>query len=335
MKVRIPLLFLLLFAFACETENTPPQALFTVAPSVGNIKTIFDLDASASVDPDGLITLLTYRWDVNGDGLWDMDFGPWKFFWCSFKDTGSYEIRLEVKDGFGAVTPSSFTVKVEGFYSMTDPRDGQVYPVVKLGSYWWFARNLNIGKTVDVSEELANNGAIEKYVYPGSDPESLYGGLYTWKEAMAGEILDGYAGICPPGWHIPSNSDWNNMLSIFRNESPPRAFTYRITNVWFVPDQTVTHDNYLQDGAIWRLLRETGSTGFDVVPVGYRNPDGAFGYKDYYFPGQTASFWTSSSYGDSRIRVRMYMNGTADGDVFKFADNPDFAFSIRCVRASL
>ncbi len=335
MKVRFSLFFLLIFSFACERENNPPQAQFTCSPSIGNVKTIFDLDASASIDPDGLKTLLTYRWDVNCDGKWDMDFGPWKFFNCSFQVPGIYGVRLEVKDSFGAISSYVYTVIVDSLHSITDPRDGQVYPVVKIGSYWWFARNLNIGKKLEASEQLANNGVIEKYIYPGSDSDNLYGGLYTWDEAMAGEIIEGTTGICPPGWHIPSNNDWKNMLSVFRNESPPRAFSYKISNVRFVPDQTVIHDNYLQAGAVWRLLRETGSTGFDVIPVGFRDPDGVFGYKDYHFPGKTASFWTSSSYGNSRIRVRMYANGTSDGDVFKFADNPEFAFSIRCVKESL
>ena len=324
MRIRIPIFFLLIFLCACERENAPPNVVLKCSPSEGTIKTIFDLDASASVDPDGLKTLLTYRWDVDGDGIWDMDFGPWKFFNCSFKVPGIYGVRLEVKDSFGAISLTVYTVKVDSIQTMTDPRDGQVYPIVKLGSYWWFGRNLNIGREGDRK--------IEKFTYPGSDPDSLFGGLYTWSEAMAGDVIEGSRGICPPGWHIPSNSDWNNMLSIFRNVSPPRAFTYSISNVKFVPDQKVTHDNYLQAGAVWRLLRETGSTGFDVVPVGYRDPDGAFDYLDYHFPGETASFWTSSSYGDSRIRVRMYMNGTSDGDVFKFADNPQFAFSVRCVK---
>ncbi len=335
MKIRFPLFLLIGMSFSCARENVAPDAKFTCTPPEGNVKTIFDLDATASEDPDGLKTLLTYRWDANDDGEWDMDFGPWKIYQCSFSQPGTYTVRLEVKDSFDGITSISCTVRVEGLRSITDPRDRQVYPVVKIGSYWWFARNLNIGKTLNPHQQQSNNGIIEKYIFPGPDPDSLNGGLYTWAEVMVGGTAEGATGICPPGWHVPSSSDWNNMLSVFRSESSERSFTYRISNVRFVPDQLVTHDNYQQAGAIWRLLRDKGSTGFDAVMVGYRNPDGEFDNRDYYFPGNTASFWTSSTYGIYQVRIRMYDSGTGEGDIFRFPDNPQFAFSVRCVKESL
>jgi uncharacterized protein (TIGR02145 family) len=323
MRIRISLFLVVLFVIACETENSAPTAVFTCTPPDGTINTLFDLDASASIDPDGLKSLLTYRWDVNGDGIWETGFGPAQYYSCRFSGPGTYEIRLEVKDSYEAVTRKSFTVVVDSLHHITDPRDGQVYPVVKIGSYWWMGRNLNIG------------GAIQKYVYPTDDPDGLNGGLYTWNDVMANTVIEGGQGICPPGWHVPSDGDWRNMLAAFRGAIVHNTHTYQIWGEKWVPDQTVTHDSYLSYGAIWRLLRETGSSGFDAVMVGYRDPDGLYADRDYHFPGHTATFWTSTMYADRSIRVRLYQTDTHEGDLFKLADNRQFAFSVRCVKESL
>jgi len=335
MKIRIIVLLLLPFAISCEPDNLAPDAIFTCSPPEGNVKTLFDLDATASVDPDGLKNLLVFRWDYNGDGQWDTPFGPNRISSCQFPEPGIYTIRLEVKDTYEAVTASVFTVTVDSLHHLTDPRDGQVYPVIRLGSNWWMGRNLNIGQPVDPSAGLSDNGIVEKYVYPADDPGSLNGGLYTWAEMMGYSENEGSRGICPPDWHIPTDSDWRNMLSVFRAAAQHHLQSYQIYGEKWVPDQQVTYDNYLSDGALWRLLKESGSTGFDAVMLGYRDPDGNFSDRDYHFPGKTATFWTSTISGDYAIRVRLYQTDDHDGDIFRLADNRRFAFSVRCVRESL
>jgi uncharacterized protein (TIGR02145 family) len=335
MKIRIPFWLPLLFLLSCEPENSAPNALFTCVPPEGNINTLFDLDATASVDPDGLKYLLQFRWDYNGDGTWDTPFGNWEIFSCRFPVPGSYTIRLEVKDNLDAVTSASITVHVDSLHRITDPRDGQVYPVVKIGSWWWLGRNLNCGKELNPNIIPINNNVIEKYTYPTEDPDSLNGGLYTWLELMAYGYVEGGQGICPPGWHVPTDAEWNDLLSVFRNERVPVTPAYYISGSKFIPDQTVVHYNYRSIGAIWKLLRETGSTGFDAVPLGYLDPDGVFSDRDYHFPGRTSTFWTSTMSGDYAYRVRMYQTEDHQGDVFRFADNRRYAFSVRCVKGSL
>ncbi|MFA6127468.1 MAG: FISUMP domain-containing protein [Bacteroidales bacterium] len=335
MKVRFFTSLLFLLAVSCEQDNLAPIATFSCFPREGNIWTLFDLDAGASDDPDGLKPLLQFRWDTNGDGKWETPFGPYEIFSSKYDVPGDYVIRLEVMDSHEGVSSREFTIHIDSLHHMTDPRDGQVYPVVKLGSYWWMARNLNIGQLIVPPQRQATNGQIEKYHYPAADPDGLNGGLYSWAELTEGGNPPGTGNICPPGWRIPSDDDWRNMLSVFRWAANRLSQTYQITNVKFVPDQRVTHDNYQTDGAVWRLLRETGSAGFDVVPLGYCDPDGFFGERDYYFPGKTSTFWTSTAYGDYAIRVRLYMTDNHVGDVFRFADHPGFAFSVRCVKESL
>lgn len=335
MKIRISFFLIALLLIACEPENIAPDARFTCIPPEGNINTLFDLDARSAEDPDGLKNLLLYRWDYDGDGQWDTSFGPFSITSHRYPDPGTYSVRLEVKDTYDAVSQFAYTLKVDSLHHFTDPRDGQVYPIVKLGSFWWMGRNLNVGKRIDPAFMQAHNGVIEKYVYPGDDPDSLYGGLYTWAEMMDNSSTEGSQGICPPGWHVPSDGDWRNMLSVFRAVGRISPQVYKVWGEKFVPDQTVTHDNYQSEGAVWRLLKETGSTGFNAIPLGYCDPDRNFGDRDYHFQGRISTWWSSTLSYDYAVRVRLYRDDNQSGDVFRFADNIKYAFSVRCVKESL
>ena len=57
--------------------------------------------------------------------------------------------------------------------------------------------------------EQSNNGIIEKYCY-NNEPDSCtkYGGLYQWNEMMQYTTQQGAQGICPPGWHLPTDEEW-------------------------------------------------------------------------------------------------------------------------------
>ena len=62
-------------------------------------------------------------------------------------------------------------------------------------------RNLDVGREVPDAAP-GDDGAVEKTCY-GNDTEScrVYGGLYTWTEAMQGARDPAVEGICPAGWH--------------------------------------------------------------------------------------------------------------------------------------
>jgi len=322
---------ILVLGFSCNPDNQVPVAVIDCLPEEGNVNTLFDLDAGGSVDPDGLAHLLTYRWDADADGVWDSDFGHLKVITAHFPVPGTYEIRLEVKDSYGMVSTASYRVAVDSLHHMTDSRDGQVYPVVKMGASWWMGRNLNYGIPIPFNQLPSCNSTVEKYVHP-EDPDSLKGGLYTWPEMMGYSYSEGGTGICPPGWHLPSDGDWKALMARFADAAIHQYPGYKISGEKFIPDREVKHDNYQASGAIWRLLRETGSTGFDAVLAGYVDPDGVYGDRDYHFTGHTASFWTSTISGDFAMRVRFYVTDDHEGEVFRLSDNRRFAFSVRCIK---
>jgi len=105
--------------------------------------------------------------------------------------------------------------------SFNDIRDGQVYPIVQLGSQCWFAANLNYGIMSNSSDPQTDNCTNDKYCLNNSEANCmLYGGLYQWDEMMRhGPAMDGHQGLCPPGWHVPDNAEWAVLFDFYGGQS--------------------------------------------------------------------------------------------------------------------
>ena len=115
---------------------------------------------------------------------------------------------------------------------LTDSRDGQQYGAVTIpGStspycngtkQIWMCENLNIGTQISGGTSQTSgvddqNTSIEKYCYGNSGTNcTTYGGLYQWNEMMAygpsvGGNGPGPQGICPTGWHLPTDNELKCM----------------------------------------------------------------------------------------------------------------------------
>jgi hypothetical protein len=70
-----------------------------------------EFDASKSYDPDGYIKV--YRWDFEGDGIWDIA-GNVVMITHSYNESGSYTVILEVEDNDGATDQTTLTVNING-----------------------------------------------------------------------------------------------------------------------------------------------------------------------------------------------------------------------------
>lgn len=91
---------------------------------------------------------------------------------------------------------------------------GKTYNTVQIGSQCWLKENLDAGTMVNSSQSQHNNGTIEKYCYNNDVNNcAVYGGFYTWNEAMQYTMTEGAQGICPSGWHIPTVAEYQALIN--------------------------------------------------------------------------------------------------------------------------
>ena len=87
--------------FAGCAKNPGPMATFTLDPEEGTTTTEFTLDASNSRDLSTPTDQLLYRWDWEGDGVFDTDYSFQPTVLHIFPLAGETKIILEVTDQQG------------------------------------------------------------------------------------------------------------------------------------------------------------------------------------------------------------------------------------------
>ena len=222
--------------------------------------------------------------------------------------------------------------------TLKDLRDGKTYKTVVIGEQTWMAENLNYAYT-GVPYKV-----IGSYVYTfdstswcyENDPANCtkYGRLYTWAAAMdsvgtwstngkgCGYLkiclpIYPVRGVCPEGWHLPTQSDWNTLFTAVGGVQD-EDYAYRWNGAGTVLKSTSGWN-------VYEGITNEDSFGFSALPAGYRNRFG-----DYYDEGRHADFWSSTE-NNSIDAYRMYLYYDYDAaslfDYYKY-----YGFSVRCVK---
>jgi len=217
------------------------------------------------------------------------------------------------------VTQSNFWQCGDVFF---DDRDGQIYNSVLIGSQCWMASNLNIGLIIPGGQEMTDNNVIEKYCY---DDNTLncddYGGLYQWNEAMSYSTISAGQGICPPGWHIPSDNELKILEGTVDSEYGVGHSTWNNIG-WRGSDagkQLKTNTGWLPNG------NGTDNFGFGAKPAGYRLQDGS-----YDGLGSRGDWYSSTLYPGYGV-WRRYISYFGDGAGRHYYDSL-VGRSIRCIK---
>ncbi len=179
----------------------------------------------------------------------------------------------------------------------TDIRDGQGYPTVEIGGRCWFAANLDHGIQVQSSVPQTENCTVEKYCYGNNTADcNTYGALYQWDELMRYETQAEGQGLCPPGWHVPSETEWQGLMALFGGPA-------------FAGD----------------TLQSSGPPGFNALTGGVLYLNHTFSHK-----GLATLFWTSTAAGP--LRVISHGMNNEDASVSYYESLRGNAFPVRCVR---
>lgn len=198
----------------------------------------------------------------------------------------------------------------------------KTYKTVVIGTQTWMAENLN-------------------YLPPGRDKNGAwcflhdennctgYGRLYDWGTVMgfaengegkdmSAQIKTPHQGICPVGWHVPTDGEWTILVQ-FLGDSALAAPKLKST--------AMGGDN---------------SSGFNALAAGGYQPinsSGGGGFTDYKIPGTDAYFWSSTqSIGQNSWDKftyswrRMLSRIPSLGYVARARSGKNMAFSLRCMK---
>jgi len=181
---------------------------------------------------------------------------------------------------------------------------GKTYHTVLIGNQCWLKENLDIGTRINGSVDQSNNGIIEKYC--GNDDTaacSKYGGFYLWDEAMQYSKVEGSQGICPSGWHLPTNAEYSTLITSVGSDGNKL--------------KAIGQGGYGGVG--------TDLSGFSLILAGYRVPGGAFGNID-----ACGELWTSTGFDSSN--ARMIFTYWDNGTISQFVTVKTNGFSVQCIQ---
>jgi len=264
------------------TEAIPPQVV------TGQTETIHD--------PGVLEISTVYFWKIVAhDDHGNMTEGPvWNFFTISQSCPGIPTVTYE----------------------------GQVYNTVLIGNQCWLKENLNIGTMIDYVEEPSDNGIIEKYCYDNNAENcEIYGGLYFWSEAMQYIMIPGAQGICPSGWHIPTDDEWKILEGTVDSQ-------YHVGDTIWNNKGHRGYDAGLNLKSVFGWNNNGNGTdgyGFSALPGGCRTYNPGFGglsERSYFWPSGDGS--RPNAWGRS-----LFYNYN---DVYRSDWVTDHGFSVRCLK---
>jgi uncharacterized protein (TIGR02145 family) len=203
--------------------------------------------------------------------------------------------------------------------------EGQVYNTIQIFSQCWLKESLNVGTMIPGTQEMSNNSVIEKYCYNNEqDSCTKYGGYYQWDEMMQYTLQQGVQGICPSGWHLPTDEEWKVLegavdtqygigdpewdLELF-NRGFDAGTNLKSTSGW----------NYEGNG--------TDLFGFSGLPGGAR-----YGGAGFYYIGVNGYWWASTEENIYFFRALLRALGYGNPEVYRNGYNKFFGVSVRCLR---
>jgi uncharacterized protein (TIGR02145 family) len=193
--------------------------------------------------------------------------------------------------------------------SITDI-DGNVYRTVIIGKQEWMAENLKTSRYrtdipiphVTDTDELVNatTGAWVNYNNEEANDET-YGKLYNWY------AVDSSEGICPEGWHVPSDKEWTQLINYLGGKDNAGCKMKEAgTDHWESPNTCANN-----------------RSGFTGLPGGYHDPTGFVNL------GRYGAWWSSAENQDEGLFYSLNYNNSS---VYQLSQTKSNAISVRCVR---
>jgi len=188
--------------------------------------------------------------------------------------------------------------------------EGKCYTTRLIGDQCWFRENVNAGIRIDANVSQSDNGIIEKYCYNNNPVNcDVYGGLYQWYEAMQYSNQQGTRGICPEGWHLPTDGEWNILSNLLGGETSAGG-----------PIKEAGYEHWIQPNT-----GATDSTGFCALPAGMYFDNGFHHFRT------NIEYWSSTNSYGPYAWYRILYNNNAQLVRTNYYEKTT-ARSVRCIR---
>lgn len=190
--------------------------------------------------------------------------------------------------------------------------DGNPYQEVVIGAQTWLKPNLKTTRYndgVSISNITNSNtwgnlstGARSYYSNDSTTNAPIYGALYNWYAVNTGKL-------CPTGYHIPTETEWNTLIS-------------------YLGGSSVAGGKLKETGTLHWASPNTGATDdfdYTALPGGFRDDLGG-----YYTITTQGYWWSSTSYNTGNS---VYSNiGKSFADMFINNYDKNFGLSVRCLK---
>ena len=205
--------------------------------------------------------------------------------------------------------------------------DGNHYETVAIGQQCWMKENLKTTKYAD-NNPVASVGNIYHVGGNGTN-DATFGLLYDWSAVMYGSVSSTdnpscVRGICPTGWHVPSNAEWSQLEQYVRGCMENRCDG----NLNNIAKSLASTENWTSNSiscTVGDYAPNNNTTGFTAQPAGDNNNTSSM--------GSFASFWSCTQTSSTQAYAFKMESTSA-----MVNHNPDPAkttgYSVRCVRDS-
>ena len=207
--------------------------------------------------------------------------------------------------------------------------DGNAYNTVQIGNQCWMREEMRSTHYADGTAILNGGGAsssTEPYYYV--NPSTEHGCFYNWPAVMHGAVSSnavpsGVQGICPQGWHLPSDAEWTQLINYVTMQS---AYTCGGNTNSIAKALACTEGWNSCNGECYpgdQSNDVNNATGFSAVPAGFWG-------SIFQNVGNQAAFWSSTEQGSG---AAWYYNLSYNYEnVNQYSLNRTFGLSVRCLR---
>ncbi len=229
----------------------------------------------------------------------------------------TYYFRAYARNSAGIAYGQEYQFNTLWDNSMVSDFDGNQYSTIQIGDQVWMKENLNTthyadGTPIPGIDEGWDTLKLTDPAFCRLNPQGdTYGSYYTWAAATNNQSSTSnpseVQGVCPDGWHIPSDEEWKQLEKFLGMSQAQLDETH-----WRGTDQG-------------GQLKVGGSSQFEGLLGGFR-----YGNGSRMNPGQYGMFWTSTEFTNSRV---FYRGLGINSQIMRNEDyTKTYGLSVRCLK---